>query len=125
MRHVASTMRWIGRGTSVLSLGFLLMFLGPEDTPTAGVTPGQVVGFLFFPFGVAVGLVLAWWREGLGGAIAGASLAGFYLVYGLLLSDRIPQGPWFAVFTAPALLFLGAWFLSSLERCARCESFFG
>jgi hypothetical protein len=73
----------------------------------------QFVGLLFFPFGVALGLLIAWWKEGLGGVMAVASLAGFYLVYGALLTGQVPRGPWLILFTMPAVLFLGAWLLAS------------
>jgi len=43
--------------------------------------PGQYVGFLFFPVGICVGLIVAWWREGLGGAITVSSLLIFYAIH--------------------------------------------
>lgn len=55
------------------------------------------------------GMAIAWWSEWLGGAISVASLLAFYLVYGLLLSDRFPGGGYFIVFAAPGFLFLTHW----------------
>lgn len=113
MNLIISTIRWGARAGSILSVGLLLLFLGAENTTS--VTPRQIVGFLFFPLGVAVGLVIGWWKEGLGGAVSMASLACFYLVYGVILSDQIPRGPWFVLFTAPALLFMAVPFLTGLR----------
>ncbi|HZM85841.1 MAG TPA: hypothetical protein VFF31_04705, partial [Blastocatellia bacterium] len=64
------------------------------------------IGLLFFPFGVVVGMLVAWKREALGGFLSIGSLMCFYLVYGLIMGDGPPRGWAFAMFTAPAFLFL-------------------
>ena len=106
----ASLLRWAARLTSVLSVGFLLLFLfggGESLRPTAG----EALMMLFFPFGVAAGLVLAWRREGLGAAVSAVSLAAFYLVQAAQSGGGLPRGPWFAVFASPAALFFASWLL--------------
>ena len=70
----------------------------------AGRKSAEWFGLLFFPFGVLLGLTLAWWREPLGAAMAAVSVTAFY-VYEVLLAGRLPGGPWFLIFTAPAVLF--------------------
>lgn len=103
----ARSLRWIARVWSLLSLALLLAFLigegigGPGPTPT----PAEWLGLLLFPLGVAVGLVLAWWREEVGGLTALVCLAAFYL-WGLVVRGVFPQGPYFALIAAPGLLFL-------------------
>jgi hypothetical protein len=64
-----------------------------------------------------VGLALAWWREAAGAAVAGASLTAFYLYYALL-TGRLPGGPWFLIFTAPAALFFASWIAHRRRRNA-------
>jgi hypothetical protein len=112
-------LRWSARLTSLLSIGVLLLFLTGDDGLIGGngwtkVRPAEWIGLLFFPFGVVVGLALAWWREAGGAALAGASLTAFYLSYALL-NGRLPGGPWFLIFTAPAALFFASWFAH--RRC--------
>jgi hypothetical protein len=55
-------------------------------------------------------MVVAWWREALGGGIAVASLAAFYLL-DRVLSSSFPRGFAFALLAVPGFLFLlcGLW----------------
>jgi hypothetical protein len=94
-------------------MGVLLLFLTGEDgligrDGWAKVRPVEWFGLLCFPFGVLLGLALAWWREALGAAVAAGSLAAFY-GYHLLLAGRLPGGPWFLLFAAPAALSFASW----------------
>jgi hypothetical protein len=106
MLKMQGVLRWSARVASIVSVAFLLLFAAGEGFSQA--RPREWVGLSFFPLGVVVGLVMAWWREGLGAAVAAASLSAFYLVYGVLLSGRV-GGPWFVIFTSPAALFFASW----------------
>jgi hypothetical protein len=92
-------LRNLARLWVVLSLAFLvwMLFGGAEATPEGN----QWLGLLFFPIGVAAGLILTFWRERLGGALALLSLGAFYLQ-----REGDVAGPWPALIAAPALLFL-------------------
>jgi|GEM_PF-277680 len=100
--------RWVARVMSLAILFLLALFAFGEDGITSG--PGlrghEYLGFLFFPVGVAIGFVIGWKNELLGGVISVASLACFYLVYELAVLGQMPRGRWFAVFTLPGFLFL-------------------
>ncbi len=110
MMDGVKSLRLVARLWSALSLLFLLAFFVGEWMPPQGIRDG--LALFFFPFGVAVGLVLAWRREGLGGAIAVGSLVAFYLtLYGF--DRRWPRGPYFLLIAAPGLLFM---LLAYLER---------
>ena len=115
---MGSSLRWIARVCSILSVGVLLLFFVGEGFNPTKVAPREWVGLLFFPFGVVVGLMLAWWREGLGGVISVGSLLAFYVLYGLLLSGAIPRGSAFLLFAAPGGLFVVCWMLSASVRKA-------
>lgn len=109
-------LRWIARAASLGSLGLLAMFAtSGGDSPSAS----EWLLLAFFPIGVAVGMVLAWWREILGGTVAGASLAAFHLIVALDNARPFP-GVWFLVFTSPALALLACGFMTraSLRRSA-------
>jgi hypothetical protein len=107
--------RWTARVWSIASLGFvLLMFVG--SALAEGFNPAQfalrdVVGLLFFPFGVCLGMILAWRWEGPGGAITVGSLLAFYAAL-RVMGGRFPRGPWFALVAAPGVFFLVCWLLS-------------
>lgn len=102
--------RWLARGLSMCSLGLLVsMMVGYRANPVALVwSTGGL--FLFFPLGVMVGMLLAWRWEIAGGLVAVLSLALFYGIHALQ-SGRWPGGPFFALVTLPAALFLvsGTW----------------
>jgi hypothetical protein len=88
---------------SILSIGFVLLFVIGEGLSGEGPMPtaSEWVGLAFFPIGVVVGLALAWWREGIGGALAVLSLIAFY-VWDLVRSGDLPGGPFFLLVVAPA-----------------------
>lgn len=98
--------RWLARVTSLVSAGLLLLFIIGGDSGPNPITAREWIGLLFFPFGVVVGMVVAWRREVLGSLVSIGSLSSFYIVYGLVLANRLPRGGYFALFTAPAFLFL-------------------
>jgi hypothetical protein len=110
-----TAIRWLARVWSMASIGFvLLMFVG--SALAEGFNPAQfafreLVGLLFFPFGVCLGMILAWRREGLGGGMTVGSLLAFYAAL-RVMDGRFPRGPWFALVAAPGLLFLVCWLLS-------------
>ncbi len=95
--------RWIARAASLASLALLALF-----ATSGGAAPSGYEWLLiaFFPIGVALGMVVAWRYELLGGAITLAGLGGFHALL-LLDAARPASGPWFAAFGAPGLV-LGA-----------------
>lgn len=96
---------------SLASIVFVLAFLlgeglsGPDGRPTAA----EWIGLALWPGGVVVGLVVAWFRKGLGGAVAIGSLIAFY-AWHLVERGTFPRGPYFLLVAAPGVMFL----LSSL-----------
>jgi hypothetical protein len=97
------------------SVGFvLLMFIGSglaEGFNPAQFTSRDLAGLFFFPFGVCLGMIVAWRREGLGGGITVGSLLAFYAAL-RVMDGRFPRGPWFALVATPGILFLVCWLLS-------------
>ena len=107
----ALSFRWLARLTSLMSIGTLSLFLFGEPFNLSRISAREWIGLAFFPTGVVIGMIIAWWKEGLGGVISLASLLGFYTIFGWLLGSRVNE-PWFVVFVAPAFLFFIAWLLS-------------
>jgi hypothetical protein len=96
---------WSARATSVVSTGLLLLFFVGEGFDPSDVTPRQWAGLLFFPLGVVAGMILAWWREGVGGAVTVGSLLAFY-AWHVLAGGWVPRGSAFIAFSLPGFLFL-------------------
>jgi hypothetical protein len=104
---LADVLRWAGRLTSALVLSFLVLS-ATEPARTPSTT--QLVGLLFFPVILSVGLLLAWWREDIGALVATVGLLGFY-VWSRASGGHFARGPWFFVCWSPTLLFLASWLL--------------
>ena len=109
-----TTIRWVARLLSIASIAVLVLFFVGEGVAPTGVAPKgeEWIGLLFFPLGVMVGLIVAWWHEGIGGAIVVGGLLAFLGVYGLLLTGGVPQPLPFLAFASPGFLFLLCWLLS-------------
>jgi hypothetical protein len=101
-----SSIRWIARIYSLASMALIAMF---ATSGGAAPTAKELVALAFFPVGVVAGFLVAWWREGLGGAISVISLAIFYAW--MTLMGRFPGGPYFILFSVPGFLFLANWML--------------
>ena len=105
--------RWIARVWSVLSILVVVAFAVGEVVGGNGPRPTlqEWVGSAFWPIGVGIGLIVAWYREVLGGIFALGCLTAFY-VWNVLRSGQLPQGPFFILMAAPSVLFLVAGVLS-------------
>lgn len=104
----------IARVGSIASITFLLLLFQAEVFHPREIAPREWIGLLFFPLGVIAGMVISWFKEGVGATITLGSLLGFYLVYGYLFQYHI-AGWWFLVFASPGFLFLVHWLLYSTE----------
>ncbi len=101
--------RWTARVWSIATIGLVLLLLVGEGLYPS--TPAEWVGLLFFPFGICAGMILAWWREGLGGGITVGSLLVFYMIH-LATGGTFPKGWAWLAFAAPGFLFLLCWYRS-------------
>lgn len=109
--RVTRAVRWLARGWSVASVALILAFIVGEGLDPVRLTAAELLGFVFFPLGICIGMVVAWWREGLGGALTVGSLPAFYVVH-LAAAGRLPRGAAWLAFAAPGFLFLVAWYRS-------------
>lgn len=110
---IAFIARWVARAWSILNILIIFLFAIGESLRPVGPVPGyqEWIGLALWPVGVAVGLLLSWLREVLGGLLAIACLIAFY-IWNLLRSGHLPPGPFFILIAAPALVFLLAGALS-------------
>ena len=110
----------IARIWSLASIVFVLTFVVGEVLNGNGASPTPVewIGLALWPGGVIIGLVVAWFRKGFGGAISIVSLIGFYF-WIFLERGRFPGGPYFVLVAAPGILFLLSSLLSRPRRQLR------
>lgn len=104
-----TTVRWAARISSIpIIIVFLLMFFGEGFDPT-NVKPIEWLMLLFGPFGFMLGMILGWWKEGLGGAI---TIVSFFVA--MFVGDYSRSGAgYMAICATPGFLFLFAWILSN------------
>lgn len=101
------TFHWIARIISAVCIGFILLIFLGEGLTVDGIWPttSEWVGLFFFPFGLLVGLLIAWRYELVGGLISIASLATFYL-WNYIATGRFPTGPYLLLMALPGVLFV-------------------
>jgi hypothetical protein len=105
--------RWTARVWTAASLLFLSAFIfGGAEQLGNWPTMTQWVALAFFPTGIVAGLLIALWKEALGGGITIGSLLGFY-AWRIAVTGHLAAGPWFALIAAPGLLFLIAGLLTN------------
>jgi hypothetical protein len=105
----------LARVGSIASITLLVMLFRNDILHPSDISLTEWIGLIFFPFGVATGMVIAWWKEGVGSTITVASLLGLYLVYGYLFRNHL--GGWvFIVFASPGFLFLLHWLLRDFDK---------
>jgi hypothetical protein len=109
------SLRWIARILSLLCIGVILAFALGEGLRLSAFAGREMALFLFFPVGVCLGMILGWWREGLGGGVTIGSLLAFYAVH-FLVSQRLPKGFAFAAFALPGGVFFLYWLCSRAPR---------
>jgi len=110
MRHLASrreiwvsAVRWLARVWSAVTIALVLAFIvGERSLPSR---PSEWLGFLFFPFGICVGMIVAWKKENLGGLITVGSLLAAYVLHFAATGALLKGWAWLA-FAAPGFLFL-------------------
>ena len=124
-RNPYNWLRWIARITGILMVAFtLFIFIGEfiegqqrhAGSELASYTP--LILIIFVIWGIALaGLVLALWKEGLGGMI---SLISYMLVYILNLFNKAASMKGdaitiFLIFSIPSILYLIYWKLNKEE----------
>ena len=113
-----SMLRWIARIMGTALVCFTLVFLTGSMMSSDGAPfkmPGAIITIIFIIWFISLfALILAWWKEGLGGWI---SLAGFIAMYILNLfnteaSIRAGAIFIFIFFMIPSLLYIAYWWAS-------------
>ena len=101
-------LRLTARVFAVACLALLFLLILGENLDYWLKAPlNELIGALLFPVGLIIGMLVAWRRELLGGAIALGSVAAFYIIYGLILNSILTGlGWWFIFFAIPGALFL-------------------
>ena len=115
MKPARIIVRWSARLLSVLSVGVMLLFVLAEGLNPLSLRLGAALLFVLFPLGVALGMVLDWWRELPRGVVAALCPGLFYLVH-LVTAGRLPRGLFFFLFSLPGFLFIISWALSRTQR---------
>jgi hypothetical protein len=100
---LANTMRWFGRLWGLVLIVFLpiLLFFNYSSFPE-GSGPAYRIMFTT----VVVGMIVAWWREGLGALVSLAGLAGFYAAVWAYEKSNFQTWAGAFVFVLPPVVFL-------------------
>ena len=100
----------LARVGSIASITLMILLFVGEAFHPAEISSNEWAGLLIFPIDVTIGMIVAWWKEGLGSAVTLLSLLTFCFVYGYLLRNH--SGGWaFIAFASPGFLFLLHWLL--------------
>jgi hypothetical protein len=104
--RVSIMLIWLARMGALASIAQLaLLVIGSIQSGDPAPTVSEAIGIACFPVGVAVGLLVGWRQPLVGAAVSLISLFAFY-VWSYLVSGRISNGPYFVLFTLPAIFYL-------------------
>jgi hypothetical protein len=104
-KYKHNSIKWIARILSIISIGIIALFvIGNGFTPLFKNIFDLLI-FIFFPTCVVLGMFIAWFDELEGSLFSILSLIIFYILF-YICRGNIPKGPWFAIFTFPAFIFL-------------------
>lgn len=98
--------RWTARIWMIVTMVLVVLLSIGEGIHPAG--PVETAGLLLYPGGICLGLVLAWWKEGIGGMVTVVSLLAFYILH-TATAGRLPQGSAWLVLAVPGFLFIWCW----------------
>ncbi len=104
---------WLARLWSIAVLLIVIGFIIGEGILLDGLA--EWIGFLLFPVGICLGMVLAWRYELLGSLITIFSLALFYALYFATGGD-FPRGWAWLAFAFPGFLFFLHWEVNHHSR---------
>ena len=106
-------LRWIARIWSYIVVAFIVLFVGAHlfGSEGIGLKLDDAIAFTFFPIGLTVGLIIAWWKEGLGGIIATGSIIAFHLAM-LYFGGNPDFVLLIELLAVPGPLFIICWLLS-------------
>ncbi len=102
-----NVIRWIARVISILFIGIYGLMFMSQGINVSNMTPREWLSLFFFPFGASLGMILAWWQEGVGGAVTIASVFASILIH-----DPSSGGAYMWTCASPGLLFLFSWAFS-------------
>ena len=105
-QRLTVVVRWTARAWAVATLGIVLLLSVGEGLYPTGLT--EWIGLLLYPGGICVGMIVAWWKEGLGGAITVGSLVAFCILH-TATAGSLPRGWAWLVLAVPGFLFLWCW----------------
>jgi hypothetical protein len=112
---VILAVRWTARVWAVVTIGVVILLSLGEGIHPAG--PAELIGLVLYPGGICVGMILALWKEGLGGSVTVGSLVAFYILY-TVTKGSLPPGWAWLILAVPGFLFLWCWGRSRHEQAA-------
>ena len=108
-------LRWIARIWSYIVVTFIVLFVGAHffesGSGIGSMGLENAIAFTFFPIGLTLGLIIAWWKEGFGGIIATGSIIGFHLTM-LFIHGKPDFVLFIELLAVPGPLFIIYWLLS-------------
>lgn len=104
--RISSTAIWVARLGALASIAVLSLFvIGSIQSGDPVPTFSEAVGIACFPIGVVVGMIIGWRQPMTGAVVSLISLLAFY-VWSYVVSGRLNNGPYFILFTLPAVFYL-------------------
>jgi len=110
-------LRWTARIWSYIVVTFIVLFVGASlfESGVGSMSSGEAIAFAFFPIGLTIGLIIAWWKEGLGGIIATGSIIAFHLIM-LIVNSKPDFVLFIELLAVPGPLFIIYWLLSRKKK---------
>ena len=101
-----------GKLFTLFCIPVLVLFFIGGGYDLTNLTTREIALSICFPFGVGIGMIIAWFNERIGALITVISFFAFYIIH-LIFSGNLPRGPYFFLFSFPGFIFLTHWIIEN------------
>lgn len=105
MKFIVPVLKWAARILSLVSIGLIVSAFSEKGFETPVTNFQELTLVSCYPFGVVLGMLIAWKAEGIGGMITLLSFVGLY-IFTYIFYGFYPSGTEYLKLSSPGAVFI-------------------